>query len=136
MNESAVSPRPTRLPFHDRRRPPAPVPPTERLGPWRYYRTVRTNPIKAWHQEAFEVPVLANRGPLGDVIVVSSPDAIRHIFLDNVGNYPKDKLQLEKLGPGLGRGLLTTDGEDWKFQRRTAAPLLHPLSEDASCTAT
>jgi cytochrome P450 len=63
---------------------------------------------------------------LGDIIVVSSPDAIRHIFLDNVGNYPKDPLQLEKLGPGLGRGLLTTEGEDWKFQRRTLAPLFQP----------
>ena len=126
MSESAASPRHTRLPFHDRRRPPAPVPLTGRLGPWRHYRTLRTNPIKAWRQEVYEVPVLADRGPLGDIVVVSSPDAIRHIFLDNVGNYPKDKLQLEKLGPGLGGGLLTTGGEDWKFQRRTAAPLFQP----------
>jgi cytochrome P450 len=87
---------------------------------------LRANPIRAWRQEVYEVPVLADRGPAGDIIVVSSPDAIRHIFLDNVANYPKDPLQLEKLGPGLGRGLLTTAADEWKFQRRTAAPLFQP----------
>src|SRR5215831_14263487 len=119
MNDSAV---PSPLPLRDRRRPPAPIPLTGRLGPWRYYRALRTNPITTWRQEAYETPILVDRGPLGDIIVVNAPDAIRRVFLDNVGNYPKDRLQLEKLGPGLGRGLLTTDGEDWKFQRRTLAP--------------
>ena len=123
MNESAP---PSPLPLRDRRRPPAPIPLTGRLGSWRYYRALRTNPITTWRQEAYETPILADRGPLGDIIVVNAPDAIRRVFLDNVGNYPKDRLQLEKLGPGLGRGLLTTDGEDWKFQRRTLAPLFQP----------
>ena len=123
MNESAV---PSPLPLRDRRRPLAPIPLTGRLGPWRYYRALRTNPITTWRQEAYETPILADRGPLGDIIVVNAPDAIRRVFLDNVGNYAKDRLQLEKLGPGLGRGLLTTDGEDWKFQRRTLAPLFQP----------
>ena len=123
MNESAV---PSPLPLRDRRRPSAPIPLTGRLGPWRYYRALRTNPITTWRQEAYETPILADRGPLGDIIVVNAPDAIRRVFVDNVGNYAKDRLQLEKLGPGLGRGLLTTDGEDWKFQRRTLAPLFQP----------
>lgn len=123
MNESAA-PSPLRL--RDRRRPSAPVPLIGRLGPWRYYRALRNNPITSWRQEAYEAPILVDRGPLGDIIVVNAPDAIRRVFLDNVSNYPKDPLQLEKLGPGLGRGLLTTDGEDWKFQRRTLAPLFQP----------
>jgi cytochrome P450 len=123
MNEIAAPPP---LPLRDRRRPSAPVPLTRRLSPLRYYRALRTNPIATWHQDAFEMPILVYRGPLGDMVVVNAPDAIRRVFLDNVGNYPKDRLQLEKLGPGLGRGLLTTEGEDWKFQRRTLAPLFQP----------
>lgn len=123
MNEIAA---PSPLPLRDRRRPSAPIPLTHRLGPLRYYRALRINPITTWHQEAFEMPILVYRGPVGDMVVVNAPDAIRRVFLDNVGNYPKDPLQLEKLGPGLGRGLLTTDGEDWKFQRRTLAPLFQP----------
>src|SRR5215470_7900463 len=123
MNESAA---PSPLPLRDRRRPSAPIPLTGRLGPLRYYRALRTNPIKSWRQEAYEAPILADRGPLGDIIVVNAPDAIRRVFLDNVGNYPKDRLQLEKLEPGLGRGLLTAEAEDWKLQRRTLAPLFQP----------
>jgi cytochrome P450 len=123
MNEIAA---PSPLPLRDRRRPSAPTPLTRRLGPFRYYRALRTNPIATWHQEAFEMPILVYRGPVGDMIVVNAPDAIRRVFLDNVGNYRKDSLQLEKLGPGLGHGLLTTEGEDWKFQRRTLAPLFQP----------
>jgi cytochrome P450 len=72
------------------------------------------------------MPILVYRGPVGDMVVVNAPDAIRRVLLDNVGNYRKDRLQLEKLEPGLGRGLLTSDGEDWKFQRRTLAPLFQP----------
>src|SRR5258708_19159647 len=116
MNEIAA---PSPLPLRDRRRPSAPIPLTRRLGPLRYYRALRTNPITTWHQDAFEMPILVDRGPLAHIIVVSAPDAIRRVFLDNVSNYRKDRLQLEKLRPGLGRGLLTTEGEDWKFQRRT-----------------
>jgi cytochrome P450 len=123
MNEIAAPPP---LPLRDRRRPSAPVPLRSRLSPLRYYRALRTNPITTWHQEAFDMPILAYRSPLGDMVVVNAPDAIRRVFLDNAGNYPKDGLQLEKLGPALGRGLLTTDGEDWKFQRRTLAPLFQP----------
>src|SRR5215470_1272009 len=123
MNEIAAPPP---LALRDRRRPSAPFPLTRRLSPLHYYRALRTNPITTWHRDAFEMPLLVDRSPLGDIVVVSAPDAIRRIFLDNVGNYRKDRLQLEKLGPGLGRGLLTTEGEDWKFQRRTLAPLFQP----------
>ena len=58
--------------------------------------------------------------------VVSDPPAVRRVFLDNVANYRKDALQLRVLRPGLGKGLLTVDGEDWRAQRRALAPLFSP----------
>ena len=51
---------------------------------------------------------------------------MRRIFLDNAANYRKDALQLRVLGRGLGNGLLTVDGEDWRAQRRALAPLFSP----------
>ncbi len=63
---------------------------------------------------------------MGERAVVSEPAAVRRIFLDNVANYRKDALQLRVLAPGLGRGLLTADGEDWRAQRRALAPLFSP----------
>ncbi|HML15204.1 MAG TPA: cytochrome P450 [Xanthobacteraceae bacterium] len=58
-----------------------------------------------------------------------------HIFLDNAANYRKDALQLEKLEPALGRGLLTAERDEWRFQRRTVAPLFQPSSVAAYCPA-
>ena len=38
----------------------------------------------------------------------------------------KDDLQRRVLAPGLGHGLLTAEGEEWRLQRRTLAPLFSP----------
>jgi cytochrome P450 len=127
MNDVAVSPLDD-LPLRDRRRPPAPHPPRGKLGWLALYRGLRSNPITTWGQEAYEKPILADRGIMGPFVIINRPDAIRRVFLDNAANYPKDALQFEKLAPALGRGLLTSDRDEWRFQRRTVAPLFQPSS--------
>jgi cytochrome P450 len=125
MNDLAVDPFDD-LPLRDRRRPPAPAPPRDKLGWFALYRGLRTNPITTWGAELYEQPILADRGLMGPFAIINRPDAIRRVFLDNAANYPKDALQLEKLAPALGRGLLTSDRDEWRFQRRTVAPLFQP----------
>ena len=112
----------------DRRRPPAPQPLTKALGPLGLYRALRTNAVSAWRQEAYEEPYIADRNILGGFVLLGDPDLVRHVLIDNAANYPKDDLQLEKLEPAVGRGLLTADGESWRLQRRTVAPLFQPQS--------
>jgi cytochrome P450 len=58
--------------------------------------------------------------------VVSDPEAIRRVLIDNEPNYRKDQLQRRILAPGLGDGLLTAEGDEWKTQRRTLAGLFTP----------
>ncbi|MFC5473918.1 cytochrome P450 [Paraherbaspirillum soli] len=58
--------------------------------------------------------------------LVCDPAGIRHVFLDNAKNYPKNELQLRMLRPALGAGVLTSNGEDWRRQRRILAPLFSP----------
>ena len=108
------------------RRPPAPVPHVGPLGGLRLYRALRKNSITAWRQEAYEEPYIADRNQIGGYVLLNDPDLIRRVFIDNAANYPKDDLQLEKLEPAVGRGLLTADGESWRLQRRTVAPLFQP----------
>jgi cytochrome P450 len=127
MNDVAVGPLDD-LPLRDRRRPPAPHPPRGKLGWLALYRGLRSNPITTWGQEAYEKPILADRGIMGPFVIINRPDAIRHVFLDNAANYPKDALQFEKLAPALGRGLLTSDRDEWRLQRRTVATLFQPSS--------
>ena len=127
MNDVAVGPFDD-LPLRDRRRPPAPHPPGGKLSWLALYRGLRNNPITTWGERVYQEPIITDRDLLGSVVIVNRPGAIRRVFLDNAQNYPKDAIQLKKLGPALGRGLLTSERDDWRFQRRTVAPLFQPSS--------
>ena len=87
---------------------------------------LRRNPLTTWTARHFREKVIAGENALGRIIVVNDPAIIRHVLVDNAANYRKDDLQLRVLAPGLGRGLLTADGEEWRLQRRTLAPLFNP----------
>src|SRR6266566_1208346 len=107
-------------------RPPAPEPRLGALGAFALYRALRANSISAWRTEAYEEPYIADRNMLGGYVLLNDPDLIRWVLIDNAANYPKDRLQLEKLTPAVGRGLLTAEGDAWRLQRRTVAPLFRP----------
>ena len=87
---------------------------------------LRRNPIEVWGKMDFERPISLGRSILGLRGAAHDPAAVRRIFLDNVANYRKDDLQLSILRPGLGDGLLTSDGEHWRQQRRSIAPVFSP----------
>jgi cytochrome P450 len=107
-------------------RPPHPKPRTEPLGMVAFLRAVRENPLNTWMEAHFEDLVLTGEGALGRMTVVNDPAIIRHILVDNAANYRKDDLQIRILAPGLGRGLVTAEGDEWRLQRRTIAPIFTP----------
>src|SRR4051794_15306615 len=104
------------------KRPPAPEPRVGALGPLALYRALRANAITAWRAEAYEEPYIADRNMLGGYVLLNDPDLIRHVLVENAGNYPKDALQLDKLTPAVGRGLLTAELESWRPPRRPRRP--------------
>jgi cytochrome P450 len=57
-----------------------------------------------------------------EYVVLNHPDAIRHVLVNNVKNYSRRKSYafLQEL---LGDGLLTSEGESWKKQRRLTQPV-------------
>ena len=54
--------------------------------------------------------------------LVNDPAAIKHVLLDNAPNYQKSEITRRILEPGLGRGLITSEGETWRRHRRTMSP--------------
>ncbi|MGH6812729.1 MAG: cytochrome P450 [Methylocella sp.] len=118
-------------------RPPAPRPRDAPLGTFATLRVLRRNPIETWTKAHFEWPILVGPTILGTIAVVNDPAAIRRVLVDNAANYRKDALQKRVLGPGLSEGLLEAEGEDWRVQRRTLAPLFTPkmVSSFAHATA-
>ena len=104
-------------------RPPVPPPLRRPQGLFAFLRTVRANPLATWMEDHFTAPLVAAEGVLGRITVVSEPALIRHVLVENAGAYRKDDLQRRVLAPGLGEGLLTAEGEAWRLQRRTLAPI-------------
>ncbi|MFB6130819.1 MAG: cytochrome P450 [Salinigranum sp.] len=62
---------------------------------------------------------------------VSDPDLVAHVLVRNNENYCKGELFQQTLGPVLGKGLLTSEGEFWRSERHRVEPAFHPgaLSE-------
>jgi cytochrome P450 len=106
-------------------RPAAPVPGGSPPGLLATIRAIQTNPITVFSKEAYEVPIL-NIGLRRNLLLVSDPDAINHILVDNAANYRKSVQQQRRLQPALGDGLLTAEGERWRRARRISAPLFAP----------
>jgi len=56
-----------------------------------------------------------------DTYLVNNPDYIKHILLTNNGNYKKG-LGFERVKMLLGNGLIVSDGDYWRQQRRMIQP--------------
>jgi len=106
-------------------RPPAPIPNAEALGLTRLLKALWSNPLEAWTTQYFEQPVVVSKHAFGEVAVLSDPAAIQYVLVRNAENYRKDSFQRRMLSV-LANGLLAVEGEQWRTQRRTLAPIFSP----------
>src|SRR4051812_10824747 len=59
------------------------------------------------------------------VYLVTEPEGVKHVLVDHTAKYSKG-FAIRKLGALLlGEGLLTSEGDHWKRQRRLAQPAFH-----------
>jgi cytochrome P450 len=100
----------------------APRPPQQRMGLLRFLRTVRDSSIATFPAEAYEKDIVLRKLLWRRTFIVNEPQAIKHILLDNAANYVRADIARRLLEPGLGRGLLTSEGERWRRHRRIMAP--------------
>lgn len=111
----------------DQKRPIAPVPPLEPERPRlrdiaAFFFRARRNLLTAFSDVVYRQTIV-RRGFMGTPVwIVSDPEAVKRILLDNVANYPKGVQQQRRLRPALGDGLLTAGGDSWRWQRRTTSP--------------
>jgi cytochrome P450 len=100
----------------------APVPRRGPLPFFEFFRVLRDNMIATYSEEAYESEIVDRKMFGRHRFVVSEPTAIKHVLLDNAANYQKTEIARRLLEPGLGRGLVTSEGETWRRHRRTMAP--------------
>jgi unspecific monooxygenase len=87
---------------------------------------MRESVIGTWGQRAYEDDIIQGRFFGRSSFILNTPDAIRHVLVDNYENYERTPAAIRVLRPVLGEGLLTAEGRAWKHQRRTLAPAFTP----------
>lgn len=88
---------------------------------WEFHK----DPLHYIPQSRAEVgDIFAMKSPFGKFVAVSNPEYIKHILQDNNKNYHKG-IAYNITKPLLGEGLLTSEGDFWRQQRRLAQPAFY-----------
>ena len=106
--------------------PPSPPRASETMNVFGRMATMRRSAIETWGQRAYEEDIVQGRFFGRNSFILNTPDAIRHVLVDNYENYTRTPVGIRVLRPLVGEGLLTAEGRAWKHQRRTLAPAFTP----------
>jgi cytochrome P450 len=112
--------------------PPYPPRGAGPVAPWRGFFGERSRTaVYGWSERAFRTWHIT-RDVFGHrVHIPLHPDAVERVLLDNAANYEKPKLVKRVLMPTIGSGLLSSDGELWRKQRKIVAASFTPPAVDA-----
>ncbi len=104
--------------------PPGPPPRTKGLlSSIRYYSNFIADPfafIRARFDQYGDIYCAPN--PDGALYVLRHPDHVREVLLTRADDFSKTHSAFDSLTQVLGDALLTSDGENWKRQRRMVQP--------------
>jgi unspecific monooxygenase len=106
--------------------PPSPPRASQTMGPFGRMAAMRRSAISTWGQRAYEEDIIQGWFFGHSSFILNTPDAIRHVLVDNYENYTRTPTGIRVLRPMLGEGLLLAEGRAWKHQRRTLAPAFTP----------
>jgi cytochrome P450 len=106
--------------------PPSPPRAPESMTALARLAAMRESAIGTWGQRAYEEDIIQGRFFWRSSFILNTPDAIRHVLVDNYENYQRTPASIRVLRPMLGEGLLIAEGRAWKYQRRTLAPAFTP----------
>lgn len=87
--------------------------------------------VYGWSERAFSLPHIRRKVFGYTVHIPLDPDAVGRVLLDNAANYMKPDIVKTLLNPTIGRGLLSSDGDLWRDQRRIVAANFAPGAVDA-----
>ena len=106
--------------------PPAIEPPDAPLPYFHALWKLLDNPIEAWPKAVYEQPFYQRGDERQTFLYAADPAMLKDILLDKAELFPKDWMFDRVTKPALGEGLLTAQGEHWRWQRRAAAPGFRP----------
>lgn len=82
------------------------------------------DPLQLFARTAFGQDIVRYKFFYIDYFLVNEPSAIQHVLVSNAANYKKSR-NYAGLKAVLGEGLLTSEGEHWRRQRKLSQPAFH-----------
>ncbi|MCI5041467.1 MAG: cytochrome P450 [Donghicola eburneus] len=94
---------------------------TEPMGVLKSLQTARRNVLEILPEIATRQPMVSGRtGKRWHMVM--DPEALNTILRDKLADYPKSTVTKDLLRPAIGESLFIAEGQEWMWQRRTAAP--------------
>lgn len=103
--------------------PPAITPPSAPLPIWKFLPTFLNNPLRAIPEAVYHQPIFSPPALKGRLAWVTDPVLIEQILLADHETFPKSPIERRIFKPILRDGILTSEGPQWRWQRRTVASL-------------
>jgi cytochrome P450 len=88
----------------------------------RFALAMQDSLIAGFDKTAFQEGVVERKFLWFRHFLINDPDGIRHVLVTHVDNYRKADLIRPMVVPALGNGLVTSEGETWRWHRRLMAP--------------
>ncbi|MGE0052918.1 MAG: cytochrome P450 [Hyphomicrobium sp.] len=106
--------------------PPTVAPAARALPLWLSLLRFTRNPLRSLPRAVYEqdIVVYGRKRPL--VAWVTGSDLVEQILIKRTDVFAKTRLDRRVLKPLIGTGLLTAQGEHWRWQRKMASPLFRP----------
>lgn len=95
---------------------------TQPMGLWQSLKAARDNLLDILPDIATKQPMISGKTGVRWHMVMD-PDAIRQMLLEKLDDYPKSDTTKNLLKPAIGNSMFIAEGAEWRWQRRTAAPV-------------
>ena len=103
--------------------------PSGQAGVLESYARAQRNVLELIPREAFHDWRVTGTFP-ARFHMITEPGAIRRVLQTRVEDYPKADIARAMLAPVIGESMLVAEGQDWRRQRRAAAPAFAPRHLD------
>lgn len=105
--------------------PPRIVPPAQPLRGLAFVARFVRNPIAVVPQAVYDGDLVRYERGARSIVWITAPALIKQVLLEERDKFLK-LAQIRLLSPLLGKGILTSEGADWRWQRQASAPMFRP----------